>query len=292
MSKVYFRKYGESTTFNFDLFEIDGIDFKTDTVHVSGDTKLMKDEGAEANTTNGFTDEGQGYSIVLTATEMEYARGRLYIVDQGTKAWLDTGITIETYGHASAQHPNFGEAMRGTDNAALDATVAKEATLGTHETNRATMETTLVAEHDATQVDISNHETNRATMETTLVAEHDATQVDISNHETNRADMETTLVAEHDATQVDISNLDVPDNASIATILSEVQNVTYGLSAIQVLIGAIDSTTELQAKFDEIKGVGWTDETLLALKGYVDDLETRLTQVRADGMPPATMSRV
>lgn len=107
MSKVILRKYGESSTFNFDLFEIDGVDFKVDAVHASGDTKIMKDEGPEGNTDNGFTDEGQGYSIVATATEMEFARGRIYIVDQGTKAWLDTGITIETYGHASAQHEVF-----------------------------------------------------------------------------------------------------------------------------------------------------------------------------------------
>jgi hypothetical protein len=111
MSKVILRKYGEAATFNFDLFEIDGIDFKIDAVHVAGDTKIMKDEGVEANTTNGFTDEGQGYSIVLTATEMEHARGKVYIVDQGTKAWLDTGITIETYGHASAQHPYMNEGV-------------------------------------------------------------------------------------------------------------------------------------------------------------------------------------
>jgi hypothetical protein len=111
MSNVILRKYGEAATFNFDLFGIDGIDFKVDAVHVAGDTKIMKDEGVEANTTNGFVDEGQGYSITLTATEMEHARGRVYIVDQGTKAWLDTGITIETYGHASAQFPYMNEGV-------------------------------------------------------------------------------------------------------------------------------------------------------------------------------------
>lgn len=111
MSKVHLRKYGEAATFNFDLFEIDGVDFKIDAVHASGDTKIMKDEGVEANTTNGFTDEGQGYSIIITATEMEHARGRVYIVDQSTKAWLDTGIIIETYGHASAQHPYMNEGI-------------------------------------------------------------------------------------------------------------------------------------------------------------------------------------
>lgn len=105
MSKgPYLRKYGVQTTILFDLFEVDGVDLRVDAVHVAGDTKIMKDEGVEANTTNGFTDEGQGYSIVLSATEMQAARIKVYIVDTATKVWLDTSITIETYGHASAMH--------------------------------------------------------------------------------------------------------------------------------------------------------------------------------------------
>ena len=111
MSKVILRKYGEATIVPFSLFEIDGIDFKTDAVWVLGDVKLMKDEGVEANITVGFVDEGQGYSQALTAANMQFARGKVYIVDQGTKAWLDTGIYIETYGHASAQHPFMGEGV-------------------------------------------------------------------------------------------------------------------------------------------------------------------------------------
>ena len=107
MSKIILRKYGEATTIPFPLFEINGIDFKIDAVYVSGDVKLMKDEGAEDNVSSGFTDEGQGNTQPLNATEMEFARGVLYIVDQGTKAWLDTNIIIETYGHASAQHEVF-----------------------------------------------------------------------------------------------------------------------------------------------------------------------------------------
>ena len=59
--------------------------------------------------------------------------------------------------------------------------VAKEATLFTHETNRATMETTLVAKHDDTQSTLGTHETNRATMETTLVAEHGLIQSSVDN---------------------------------------------------------------------------------------------------------------
>ena len=81
------------------------MDFRVDAVHASGDIKIMKDEGAEATSTNGFTDEGNGYSLVLSATEMQAARIVVYIIDQtATKAWLDKSIVIETYGHASAQH--------------------------------------------------------------------------------------------------------------------------------------------------------------------------------------------
>ena len=101
---VHLRKYGVQTTINFDLFEIDGVDFRVNAAHASGDTKVMKDEGAEANTSNGFTDEGQGYSLVLDATEMQAARLVLYVVDQSTKVWLDKSVVIETYGNASAMH--------------------------------------------------------------------------------------------------------------------------------------------------------------------------------------------
>lgn len=100
----YLRKYGVSSTVDFILFETDGVDLKVDAAHASGDTKIMKDEGDEANTDNGFVDEGQGYSILLSTTEMQAARIMVHVVDQGTKAWLDTTLVIETYGHASAMH--------------------------------------------------------------------------------------------------------------------------------------------------------------------------------------------
>ncbi|MCK5132398.1 MAG: hypothetical protein KAR40_09650 [Candidatus Sabulitectum sp.] len=117
MSKIFLRKYGEAATIDFDLFEVTGVDFRTDAVHASGDTVIMKNEAAEASTTNGFTDEGSTYSIVLTATEMQAARIKIIIIDQtATKVWLDTTITIETYGHASAQHAfDLDTAVPGVD---------------------------------------------------------------------------------------------------------------------------------------------------------------------------------
>ncbi|MCK5117926.1 MAG: hypothetical protein KAR44_15125, partial [Candidatus Aegiribacteria sp.] len=99
------RKYGVAATINFTLRDVDDVkDFLTTAVHASGDTIIMKNEGAEVNTTNGFVDEGIGYSIVLSTIEMQSARNVLYIIDQGTKLWRDEAIIVETYGHASAQH--------------------------------------------------------------------------------------------------------------------------------------------------------------------------------------------
>lgn len=99
------QKYNQAYTLNFSLFEIDGVDLRIDATFATGDIVIMKDEGAEANTTNLPTDEGTGYSLVLTATEMSAARIVLYLIDQtATKVWLDIAIGIETYGNASAQH--------------------------------------------------------------------------------------------------------------------------------------------------------------------------------------------
>lgn len=101
------RLYATQTTVDFCLYVTDATvgAVKLETAaHASGDTYIMKDEGNEANTTNGFTDEGSCYSIVLTATEMTAARITLNIEDQGTKTWADKCITIDTYGNASAQH--------------------------------------------------------------------------------------------------------------------------------------------------------------------------------------------
>ncbi len=100
----FLREYGTEAKFNFVLFEIDGVDFRVDAAAATGDSIVMKDEGAEANTDNLFVDEGNGYSITLTGTEMACARGVIYLIDSATKAWLDDSVVFETYGSASAMH--------------------------------------------------------------------------------------------------------------------------------------------------------------------------------------------
>lgn len=101
------RVYGTATTITFELWKTDGTELKTDATSASGDVKIMKDEGAYANiSADAFVNEGNGsYSIALTGTEMTAARITVLVVDQSTKTWLDKPIKIETYGHASSQHP-------------------------------------------------------------------------------------------------------------------------------------------------------------------------------------------
>jgi hypothetical protein len=102
---VYLRKYGVETKVDFALYETDGTDLKTDAASATGDVTLYRDEGdVETLDADAFVDEGAIYSLTLSATEMSAARIIVCIVDQGTKAWLDKTLIIETYGHSSAQH--------------------------------------------------------------------------------------------------------------------------------------------------------------------------------------------
>lgn len=100
---VHLRKYGVETTIEFELYEVDGVDLRTDWTPAAADCEIEKDGGGYTqcvNTASGTTT----YRIVLTGTEMEFARGVLKIVDAATKAFLDKVVVIETYGNASAQH--------------------------------------------------------------------------------------------------------------------------------------------------------------------------------------------
>lgn len=104
MANQALRKYGVEATIDFELYEVDGVDLRTDWVPAAADCEVMKDGGTSTQCTNTATDEGSTYSIVLTATEMQAARLVLKIVDAATKVFLDKVVIIETYGNASAQH--------------------------------------------------------------------------------------------------------------------------------------------------------------------------------------------
>ena len=103
------RQYGVEAKFVFPLITFGGTAFLVGATDGGTDCEVIKNEGASTNCTNDFAEEGRGYySLILTATEMQHARGVITIVDAAGAAFEDQSIIIETYGHASAQHTILG----------------------------------------------------------------------------------------------------------------------------------------------------------------------------------------
>ncbi len=98
------RKYGVGATFDFGVYDVDGVDLDTDWTPAAADCELIKDGGTSTQCTNTAVDEGVTYSITLTATEMQCARGVIKVQDAATKVILDVVLTFTTYGNASAEH--------------------------------------------------------------------------------------------------------------------------------------------------------------------------------------------
>lgn len=112
---MYFeRKYGEAGSIGgIPLIEAGAVDYKINPTLAAGDVKISKDDGAFVNlaTLPTVTPSGDtSVKIVLSAPELECKRAVIRFVDSATKEWEDQEIIIETFGHASSQHPNKGGA--------------------------------------------------------------------------------------------------------------------------------------------------------------------------------------
>ncbi len=102
---TYKRLEDAATTITFGLWLPDATAPITNATCASGDIKCTCDEGAEANATNCFVDEGSKYSLALSSAEMGCKRFSCNITDQGTAAYLSKNFTVETYGTSgTAQH--------------------------------------------------------------------------------------------------------------------------------------------------------------------------------------------
>lgn len=229
MSAPILAKYNQAKTLHFELYEVDGIDFRVDAVHASGDTKSMENEGTEANTTNGFTDEGTGYSLVLTATEMSNARITVYVVDQtGTKVWLDKVIHIETYGHASAEH-------------AFDLDTASVAQTADNDTKISLIPTTAMRGTDSAAT-----AANLAITDTAV----DAIQTDLSNATDGLGAIKTSVDA------IPTTAMRGTDSAALATALTTAQNdldIITGASGVNLLTATQASIDAIEADTNELQ---------------------------------------
>lgn len=117
----YKRRCDTAATIDFNLFQYDSdgtndnerLSLKTDATCANtvaandNDIRLMLDEGNYADATNCFTDEGTGYSLVITQAEMSaHARIHGEVVDlTSPAAWVAWCFDIESVGNCSgAQH--------------------------------------------------------------------------------------------------------------------------------------------------------------------------------------------
>ena len=102
-------KYGAQTSFRFAVIKSASSDLAAsgDWTPATGDTKISKDGGNVANTSNNPSAVGGTgsvlWSITLTAAELQAGEVVIQIVDSATKAIEDQTLVIYTYGHASAK---------------------------------------------------------------------------------------------------------------------------------------------------------------------------------------------
>jgi hypothetical protein len=107
----FLAKYNTQTTFTFPMVKRGVVDFATtsDWTPATGDTKISKDAGNVANTTNNPAAVGGtgsvSWTLTLTAAELSAAVIDIQIVDSATKAVEDQFLKIYTYGNASAKIP-------------------------------------------------------------------------------------------------------------------------------------------------------------------------------------------
>jgi len=100
-------KYGATKDVYFELFEVDGVDLRTDWTPAAADCQVSVDGGAYSNSDNiaVVAPNGSGtYKVVLSITEMTGKVALIKLVDAATKVFLDKVIKVETYGNASAMH--------------------------------------------------------------------------------------------------------------------------------------------------------------------------------------------
>lgn len=116
-------KYGIQQTFYFSLIDAGttNLAVSADYTPAAADCRISKDGGAWAQATNTIADETEGWSITLTAAEMQATRIHVNIVDTATKAVDDKSLVIHT-GMGPQLEANQGIIIFEVDTATFTAT--------------------------------------------------------------------------------------------------------------------------------------------------------------------------
>ena len=208
-------------------------------------------------TCSGFPSMSEDIIVLDEATETNVDANETKIDSVISKVDVIDGI-VDDIKTETLTHPTLTEIEATT-------VLAKEATLTTISGYIDTEITTLISAVAALQTDLGDPSVDVTTIyaQVLLVKGY----VD---------ELETRLTATR------AGYLDNLSGGAVA-LNSTVTNATYGLSALQVLIDAIDTSTELTAKFTEIKGAGWTTtETLKAIKDAIDLIDATAGITAAD----------
>ena len=116
-------KYGIQQTFYFPLIVAGGTDIavSADYTPVATDCRLSKDGSTWAQASNTVADETEGWSITLTATELQSTRIHVNIIDSATKAVEDQSLIIHT-GFSGQLEATAGIIIGEVDTATFPAT--------------------------------------------------------------------------------------------------------------------------------------------------------------------------
>lgn len=121
-AEVWHARYGVAETFNFKLYNADGT-LDVDEVDAGTEVSLSCNEGAQTTATNDFADEGDFYSIALTAAELQCERVAVVVAATTTEVFF-----IQTDSNASAMRPTFEANVASvTDGAIVAADLATDA---------------------------------------------------------------------------------------------------------------------------------------------------------------------
>ena len=116
-------KYGEQFIFYIPLVTAGSTAYQSSPTLASGDVTIKKDDGSSVNLAALPTASGVDVKVIISALELQAKQIRILFEDVAGAEWESDFFVISTYGHASAQHPNIGITMRGTDDAALESTL-------------------------------------------------------------------------------------------------------------------------------------------------------------------------
>ena len=116
-------RFGIQETFYFPLIDRGTLDLavSADYTPAAADCRISKDGGSWAQATNTIADETEGWSITLTATEMQATRIHVNIIDAATKAVEDQSLVIHT-GFSGQIQANKGILILQVDNATFSPT--------------------------------------------------------------------------------------------------------------------------------------------------------------------------